>query len=85
MGACQARQVVYEEDSDPKGRLAKYKTIHEKQKDIEYHSRVPLELAVCHFTPSTFPMVPIVSKTTTKLCSDSWSLIVGMAKLFKLI
>eukprot|EP01041_Mallomonas_annulata_P003032 gene3032-5945_t len=34
--------------------------------------KVPVEILVAHFTPSTFPLYPIISKKTTDLCRESW-------------
>eukprot|EP01041_Mallomonas_annulata_P001957 gene1957-3797_t len=34
--------------------------------------KVPVEILVAHFTPSTFPLYPIISKKTTDLCRASW-------------
>ena len=37
---------------------------------------IPIELQVAHYTPSSFPMVPVVSKSFSGLMSSSWSQIV---------
>jgi hypothetical protein len=34
------------------------------------------EFIVAHYTPSSFPMIPIVNAQSSAMCSDSWSKIV---------
>ena len=36
---------------------------------------IPLPLQVAHYTPTIFPLVPIISPRTNQLCADSWKLI----------
>eukprot|EP00607_Mallomonas_marina_P008568 CAMPEP_0182418242 /NCGR_PEP_ID=MMETSP1167-20130531/2733_1 /TAXON_ID=2988 /ORGANISM="Mallomonas Sp, Strain CCMP3275" /LENGTH=270 /DNA_ID=CAMNT_0024592373 /DNA_START=255 /DNA_END=1067 /DNA_ORIENTATION=+ len=36
-----------------------------------------MEVAVAHFTPSSFPLLPTVNKHSTKLCADSWESILS--------
>lgn len=36
---------------------------------------IPLEVQVAHYTPSIFPLVPIINDRNNKLCVDSWKLI----------
>jgi len=36
---------------------------------------VPLEVQVAHYTPSIFPLVPIVNAQNNQLCVDAWKLI----------
>jgi hemoglobin-like flavoprotein len=36
---------------------------------------IPLEVQVAHYTPSIFPLVPIINSQINKLCMDSWKLI----------
>jgi hemoglobin-like flavoprotein len=49
--------------------------IHQKFNKIT--SRIPMEVCVAHYTPSTFPLVPIVTKKMTELCNKSWAHIVS--------
>ena len=37
--------------------------------------RVPIELQVAHFMPTSFPLLPVVSEKATALVGDSWRLI----------
>lgn len=39
-------------------------------------SLVPLEVQVAHFTPSTFPLIPVLKDTFLPLCRKSWQVIV---------
>jgi hemoglobin-like flavoprotein len=32
----------------------------------------PLAIQVAHYTPASFPLTPVVTKTTLKLCGESW-------------
>lgn len=36
---------------------------------------IPIEVQVAHYTPSIFPLVPIINPQINQLCSDSWKLI----------
>ncbi|CAN0402502.1 unnamed protein product, partial [Ectocarpus fasciculatus] len=43
----------------------------------EYQKRtIPQEVMVAHYTPSSFPLVPIINKRTCKLVAESWRAIV---------
>ena len=33
---------------------------------------IPIELSVAHYTPSIFPIMPIINPKINELCSDSW-------------
>jgi hypothetical protein len=46
-------------------------------KTMPSKTQIPLQVTVAHFTPSSFPMIPVVSKTSSALCADSWSRIVS--------
>lgn len=37
---------------------------------------VPMEVAVAHYTPSSFPLVPIINKHSCKIIADSWQIVV---------
>jgi len=47
------------------------------QSELSKKISIPLEIQVAHYTPSIFPLVPIINKKTIKLCADSWSEIVS--------
>ena len=36
---------------------------------------IPLDVQVAHYTPSIFPLVPIINETNNQICVDSWKLI----------
>ena len=41
------------------------------QRSMERSQKIPLAIKVAHFTPSSFPMVPIVNKRTSAVCLSS--------------
>ena len=47
----------------------------------KYSKTVPLEVQVAHYTPSIFPLVPVINETVNQLCSDSWKKIVNKKEL----
>lgn len=57
--------------------VARTDTVVQMQDDIQTGISLPLEVQVAHFTPSSFPLVPIISARTSSLCEDSWSKIVA--------
>lgn len=36
---------------------------------------IPTEVLIAHFTPSNFPLTPIITSRTTALCEESWNFI----------
>ena len=47
------------------------------QSNIQEKMGIPLEIQVSHFTPPSFPLNPLISKRTSKLCVDSWQKVVN--------
>lgn len=47
------------------------------QKKLDAVYDIPIELLVAHFTPSSFPVIPVINKATAKTCGDSWRIIVN--------
>lgn len=45
------------------------------QEKLEKKYSVPIEVQVAHYTPSIFPLVPIINPQTNRLCTTSWKLI----------
>jgi hemoglobin-like flavoprotein len=45
------------------------------QEQLEKKYSVPIEVQVAHYTPSIFPLVPIINPQTNRLCTTSWKLI----------
>lgn len=41
---------------------------------------IPLEIQVAHFTPSSFPMVPIITPRSARICAETWKLICAAVK-----
>lgn len=48
-----------------------------QQKDSFGKLQVPMHVQVAHFTPSTFPLVPVVTPHSQRLCQESWNYILG--------
>lgn len=46
------------------------------QDNFKSNCSIPIEILVAHFTPTSFPLFPVISTTTSKICQDSWNLIV---------
>jgi hemoglobin-like flavoprotein len=42
---------------------------------------IPLDVQVAHYTPSIFPLVPIINPQINRLCVDSWKLICSRKEL----
>ncbi len=53
-------------------------TYYELQEQINFQRSVqlPLEVLVHHFTPSSFPLLPLISRDNTELIRESWKKIV---------
>jgi len=45
------------------------------QEQLEKKYSVTIEVQVAHYTPSIFPLVPIINQHTNRLCTTSWKLI----------
>eukprot|EP00596_Hydrurales_sp_CCMP1899_P002328 CAMPEP_0119039834 /NCGR_PEP_ID=MMETSP1177-20130426/9528_1 /TAXON_ID=2985 /ORGANISM="Ochromonas sp, Strain CCMP1899" /LENGTH=281 /DNA_ID=CAMNT_0007004209 /DNA_START=257 /DNA_END=1102 /DNA_ORIENTATION=- len=50
--------------------------LYKNQMKMQSNISIPLQIQVAHFTPSSFPMIPIVNAQSSKMCADSWSTIV---------
>jgi hemoglobin-like flavoprotein len=50
------------------------------QKSLEKAYKIPLEVQVAHFTPSSFPLLPIINPKSSKLCAQSWKKITENVK-----
>jgi hemoglobin-like flavoprotein len=55
---------------------ANFDALQQKQKQYEDRLNVPFAIQVAHFTPSSFPLVPLISRQVNKLCSTSWNILV---------
>jgi hypothetical protein len=51
--------------------------LYQSQRNLQKKMRLPLQVMVSHYTPSNFPLLPIVSHGTTAICRDSWKRIVS--------
>jgi hemoglobin-like flavoprotein len=63
-------------DNDDLNLNASYDIINMQEKFSKATSSIPMEVCVAHYTPSTFPLIPIVSKKRSDLCNSSWSHII---------
>jgi hemoglobin-like flavoprotein len=57
-------------------RASKSNDIIQLQEEIGKSTSVPLAMQVAHYTPSFFPLLPIISPMTSKKITDSWEIIV---------
>ena len=73
MGNCITRQQLIDD------LYANDKNSHllQLQRDLEKAYKIPLELQVAHFTPSSFPLSPIITSKSSKLCAQSWKKIIN--------
>ena len=58
-----------EEDKD-------YELFHE-QRQIQKKIKIPLQVMVSHYTPSSFPLLPTINRENTDLCRESWKTIIS--------
>mmetsp|Transcript_14118 Transcript_14118/g.14740 ORF Transcript_14118/g.14740 Transcript_14118/m.14740 type:complete len:277 (+) Transcript_14118:58-888(+) len=66
MGVKLSRKIIAEGGSD-------FDSLQIKQKEFEKKMTVPLSIQVAHFTPASFPLVPVINKHVNKLCTSSWN------------
>lgn len=66
MGNCSGKQ---------KENIIGYEDIIGLQAKLQSYSDVSIQLQVAHFTPATFPMIPVVTHETHSFCSQSWNII----------
>mmetsp|Transcript_6152 Transcript_6152/g.6345 ORF Transcript_6152/g.6345 Transcript_6152/m.6345 type:complete len:281 (+) Transcript_6152:96-938(+) len=44
---------------------------------LRQETNIPMEVCVAHFTPSSFPLIPLINMASTRLCRESWDLIMN--------
>lgn len=72
MGNCRSRAV--HQDAEGGERVIAGDVIQLQSKfNREYN--IPIEIQVAHFTPSSFPMVPIITHRSARICAETWKLI----------
>lgn len=59
-------------DNEVNQQLQNTNDIIRMQEELEKEYYIPLEIMVAHFTPSSFPLVPTISKRTVLLLEKSW-------------
>jgi hypothetical protein len=47
------------------------------ERKLQEKISVPLQVLVAHYTPSSFPLVPVIHKKNTELCRESWKKIIS--------
>ena len=79
MGCAQSAAYRKSQFADEDGTNAKFSSnnILIMQNGFSNNVSIPLEVQVAHFTPSSFPLLPIITQGTSKLCTDSWKKIVN--------
>jgi hemoglobin-like flavoprotein len=55
---------------------ADFDALQARQKVFEKKMTVPLALQIAHFTPASFPLVPVINRQVNKLCTASWNTLV---------
>ena len=70
------RKLEEEERERRAAQEEKYEIV-KKQKEFQSGFDVPFEVLVAHFTPSTFPLTPMISPKLSQLCEQSWQRIVN--------
>jgi len=72
MGACS----LHYPERTGQGKRYTGNKIEKIQKILAYETRIPIEVAVEHFTPSSFPLNPKINSKCNRLCNASWESIV---------
>lgn len=49
--------------------------LYNYQKHFQRKYTTPLKILVAHYTPATFPVIPILNKNNNELCYNSWKII----------
>jgi hypothetical protein len=74
MGASPSKKIYTTDEQQHEN--GKVLSIYDKQKLFDKKNKLPMEVYVAHFTPSTFPLVPVVTKRSSQLCTDSYAAMV---------
>jgi hypothetical protein len=61
---------------DGEGEKTNY-VISSAQKFLQKREKVPLDVMVSHYTPSSFPLIPIVNANNAAICRESWKTIIS--------
>lgn len=48
---------------------------------FDKNCNVPFDVQIAHYTPSGFPLIPVVSKQTQRRCQESWDKIISDSSL----
>eukprot|EP01041_Mallomonas_annulata_P010726 gene10726-22404_t len=69
MGVFSSRRAIHEKGEYGKGER---RNIVKMQQQLKQELSIPLEIFVAHFTPSSFPVIPVINKKLSALCNSSW-------------
>jgi hemoglobin-like flavoprotein len=58
--------------SGPKRIATGIEDVMQTQDEFEDKYVSPIAIQVAHYTPASFPLTPVVTKSSLKLCQDSW-------------
>lgn len=72
MGSCRSKEIVSLDGNKSYGGKLSYDDIATFNNAKMRTVQIPLEVQIAHFTPATFPIVPMVSHHTFELCEKSW-------------
>ena len=53
------------------------------QEKIGKKYNIPLDIKVAHYTPSIFPLIPVINIKNNKLCTDSWKIICNKREMME--
>lgn len=48
-----------------------------EQKELTKKLNISVDVVVAHFTPSNFPLVPIITPNTARVCKESWDQLIA--------
>jgi hemoglobin-like flavoprotein len=54
-----------------------FTNMHKRMDHLQRITSIPIEVAVAHFTPSNFPLMPVINKKTSGICGESWKIIMS--------
>ena len=73
------RKESYATDIDDEDDIATVKKNYARK----YSKGVPLDVQVAHYTPSMFPLVPVINPEINAICAESWKKIVNKKEIVK--
>ncbi len=79
MGCGSSKQSITDTDDEYSATSTHYSlnAIQSIQNKFQTNIRIPPAVYVAHFTPASFPLMPMINKKSAKICSDSWNIILN--------